>query len=144
MNIDVAQPTDLVGIRTLLQSSGLPSEDVDASGVQSHWVSRDAGLVVGTIGLDVVGAEAVIRSLVTHSAFRGAGIATALCDAAEEEARRRGVIAVYLLTESASRFAERRGYRTIDRATVPDSVAQHRQFASGCCRCACTMVKSFI
>lgn len=143
MSVDHARVAEAESIRTLLLSCGLPTEDLDA-GVQAHWVWRDAGRVVGTIGLDLVGAVAVIRSLATDAAFRGAGIATALCEAAEDEARRRGVAAVYLLTESAAGFAERRGYRVIERASVPDSVAQHRQFASGCCQCARTMVKSFI
>lgn len=142
MMIEVARLADLDNIRTLLQSNGLPADDLDDNGVQSHWVCRDANRVVATVGLDIIGAEAVLRSLVTHSDFRGEGIATALCDTAEGEARRRRVTAVYLLTESAAGFAEGRGYRTVDRATVPESVAQHRQFASGCCQCARAMVKS--
>lgn len=76
MSIDVAQLDDLDDIRTLLQSSRLPAEDLDVGGVQAHWVWRNAGRVVGTVGLDVVG------------------------------------------------------------------VAEHRLFASGCCKCACAMVKS--
>jgi amino-acid N-acetyltransferase len=142
MTLEVAQAADLANIRALLRSNGLPIEDLDAGGVQTHWVWRDADRVVATVGLDVVGTVAVIRSLVTDSAFRGQHIASALCDAAEDEGRRRGVTSVYLLTESAAELFERRGYRAVDRATVPDGVACHRQFASGCCRCARTMVKS--
>ena len=143
MALEVAQAGDLADIRALLRSSRLPAEDLDAGGVHAHWVWREAGRVVGTAGLDVVGTVAVMRSLVTDPEFRGQGIATALCDAAEDEARRRGVTAVYLLTESAAALFERRGYRTVDRATVPDGIARHRQFASGCCQCARAMVKAF-
>jgi amino-acid N-acetyltransferase len=143
MTLDVAKADDLPAIRGLLSSNGLPIEDLDASAVQAQWVWRIADRVVGTVALDVVGSAAVLRSLVTDSAFRGQRIATALCDAAEDEARRRRVTAVYLLTESAAEVFARRGYRPIDRSTVPDSVARHRQFASGCCQCAHTMMKSF-
>jgi amino-acid N-acetyltransferase len=139
--VEVARLADLEDIRTLLRCNGLPTEDLDDNGVQSHWVWRDAARVVGTVGLDTVGAEGVIRSLVTHPDFRREGIASALCDVAEREAGRRGVTAVYLLTESAADFAQGRGYQTVNRATVPDSVARHRQFASGCCQCSCAMVK---
>jgi amino-acid N-acetyltransferase len=143
MTLEVARVSDLDNIRALLRSNGLPTEDLDASGVQAHWVWRDAGCVVGTVGLDIVDTAAVIRSLVTDPGFRGRHIATALCDAAEEAARRRGVTAVYLLTESAVGLFERRAYRAINRAAVPDAVARHRQFASGCCQCAHTMMKAF-
>ena len=141
MAIHVAQGVDAEVIRALLRSNGLPTEDFDENGIQSHWVWRDANQVVGTVGLDIIGAESVIRSLVTHPDFRRQGIATALCDVAEGEAARRGVTAVYLLTESAADFVQRRGYHMIDRAKVPDSIARHRQFASGCCKCAAAMVK---
>jgi amino-acid N-acetyltransferase len=143
MTLHVANADDLPAIRALLLSNGLPIDDVDASPVQAHWVWRNADRVVGTVALDVVGSVAVLRSLVTDPGFRGQRIATALCDAAEDEARQRRVTAVYLLTESAVEVFARRGYRAIDRSTVPDSVAQHRQFGSGCCQCAHTMMKSF-
>jgi amino-acid N-acetyltransferase len=142
MTVEIAQADDLASIRALLRSNGLPTEDLDAGGAQAHWVWRDAAGVVATVGLDVVGTVAVLRSLVTDAAFRGQHLATALCDAAEDEARFRGVTAVYLLTESAADLFERRGYRAVDRATVPNDVGRHRQFASGCCQCARTMVKS--
>ena len=94
------------------------------------------------MGLDVVASGAVLRSLATHPASRGQGIATALCDAAEAEAVRRGITGVYLLTESAAGFAERRGYRAIERSTVPAPVAEHRQFATAVCQSATAMAKS--
>jgi N-acetylglutamate synthase-like GNAT family acetyltransferase len=53
------------------------------------------------------------------------------------------VSTVYLLTESATDFfASQRGYAVVDRAAVPQGVAQHRQFARGCCGCASTMMKA--
>lgn len=143
MTLEVAQTGDLANIRTLLRANGLPTEGLDAGGVQAHWVWREADRVVATVALDVVGTVAVIRSLATDPTFRGQRIATVLCDAAEDEARRRGVTAVYLLTESAAELFAGRGYRAIDRATVPDGIARHWQFASGCCQCGRTMVKSF-
>jgi amino-acid N-acetyltransferase len=142
MSVEVARVSDLDDIRSLLRSNGLPTEDLEASGVEAHWVCRDAGRVAGSVGMDVVGTVAVVRSLVTDPEFRGQHVATALCDAVEDHARRRGVTAAYLLTESASGFFERRGYRAVARAAVPDAVSRHRQFASGCCQCASTMMKA--
>ena len=142
MSLERARAADLDEIRTLLRSSGLPSEDVDAAGPQAHWVWRSGSRVVGTVGLDVVASGAVLRSLATHPDFRGQGIATALCDAAEAEAVRRGATSVFLLTESAAGFVERRGYRAIERSTVPAPVAAHRQFATAVCQSAMAMAKS--
>ena len=141
MSVQPAQVADLGRIRELLRASGLPTEDVDAAGAQAHWVWREAGRVVGAVGLDLLGNDAVLRSLVTDAACRGRGIASGLCEAAEGEARRRGASRVYLLTETAVRFAEGRGYRAVDRSVVPSAVAGHRQFATGCCACAAALAK---
>jgi amino-acid N-acetyltransferase len=141
MSLEVARVSDRDDIHALLRSNGLPTEDFEASGIESHWVWRDAGRVVATVGMDVIGTAAVVRSLVTMSPYRGQHVATALCNAVEDDARARGVTAVYLLTESAAELFERRGYRIVDRATVPLDIARHRQFASGCCECARALVK---
>src|SRR5436305_2106024 len=120
MSVDLARVDDLDDIRALLRSNGLPTEVEESSGVEAHWVWREADGNVGTIWLDIVGTAGVLRSLVTDAGFGGRHVATALCDRAEDEAQRRGSAAVYLLTESAGGFFERRGYRTVDRKTVPD------------------------
>ena len=139
--LDRARLEDAAEIEELLRSVGLPAADVAGDGLFAHWVWRRDGRVVATVGLDIVGSEAVLRSLATHADCRGQRIASALCDAAEEEARRQSVAAVYLLTEAAQRFAEQRGYHIVSRASVPESVASHRQFRTGCCGCAPAMAK---
>ena len=108
--LDRARLEDGEEIEELLRSVGLPADDVAGEGLFAHWVWRRDGRVVATVGLDIVGSEAVLRSLATHADCRGQRIASALCDAAEEEARRQSVAAIYLLTEATQSFAEHRGY----------------------------------
>lgn len=139
--LDRARLEDGEEIEELLRSVGLPADDVAGEGLFAHWVWRRDGRVVATVGLDIVGSEAVLRSLATHADCRGQRIASALCDAAEEEARRQSVAAIYLLTEATQSFAEHRGYHIVARASVPESVASHRQFRTGCCGCASAMAK---
>lgn len=141
MSLERAQCADLDAIRDLLVTSSLPTDDLDAAGPQTQWVWKEAGRVVGTIGADLVGSYAVIRSLAVMPTYRCGGIAAQLCREVELTARDAGVTEAYLLTESARGFFERLGYRAIPRTEVPPAVASHRQFASGCCACAVTLTK---
>jgi amino-acid N-acetyltransferase len=132
---------DLPVVHELLAACGLPTADVDAASIGRQWVCRGSGRIIGTIGFDAVPDGVVFRSLAVDPSARGRGVATALYNAAEAEARAAGHHAAYLLTETAADFAHACGYSAVARAGLPASVAAHRQFASGCCSCGTTMMK---
>ena len=72
---------------------------------------------------------AVLRSLAVAPDWRGHGFGWLLADHAVMRARDRGARRLYLLTETASDFfAEKFGFRAIDRATVDTAVMSTATF----------------
>lgn len=131
IELRTATPADDAAIRQLLQSAGLPADDV-ASGPQQYVVAHDGARLVGTVGVEVVGTDALVRSLAVVPEWRGRGIAGALHRRILEVARRRGVRALFLLTTTAEDYAARRGFRRIDRSDVPPAILALPQFRRLC------------
>ncbi len=136
-----ARPDELEAIHALLRSCRLPVEDVRPDTLRSQLVCRDEANILGTVGFDLAGRSALLRSLAVAPAARGRGIASRLSRAAEEAAAAAGATHLFLLTETAADFATRRGFEPIDRAAVPPEVAALRQFASSCCARAACMIR---
>src|SRR6185437_4341138 len=72
-------------------------------------LERD-GMPVGFAGIEVHGADALLRSLVTLPPLRLHGVGGAMVDKMETEARARGARAVYLLTSDSADFFAKLGY----------------------------------
>ena len=72
---------------------------------------------------------------------RGVGLGTALLQHAESYARTRGVQTLYLLTTTAKRYFEARGYRLTARAACPKAIQATAEFASLCPAAAVLLTK---
>jgi UDP-N-acetylmuramate: L-alanyl-gamma-D-glutamyl-meso-diaminopimelate ligase len=123
-----AQRGDMPAVRTLLSSVELEEPAREDLFPAFYVLSNEEG-IVGTVALDVLGDDAVLRALAVHSEFRGAGYGWMLADMAVSQARWRGVRRIYLLTESASDFfAAKFGFRVVDRSTLSKQVAASETF----------------
>jgi arsenate reductase len=132
MPIVAALAEDLGSIRALLEQQNLPVADIDEQSLRSFLVVRDGRQVFGTVGLDLLGDCALLRSLAVSPAWRGAGLGGQLVAAAEALAASRGIGHLYLLTTDADRFFGARGYRVAERAAAPAAVRLHPQFSTLC------------
>ena len=132
VTIAPAAAGDLDEVRALVASCDLPTEGLADHVPGGHVVARRAGALVGTAGLEVHGAAAVLRSVAVAPAARGTGLGVALTADRLVEARRQGVDAVYLLTTTAADFYRRFGFAPFSRADVPAEVAASPEFASVC------------
>lgn len=131
----------LPAIAALLADSGLPTDDLSDQDLSLFRV-RDWGDSVAAVGgLERCGDSALIRSVATTAAMRGRGIAGEIVEELEKLAVEAGFHSLYLLTESAERFFESKGYSQVDRSVVPLSVQQSRQFSSLCPDTATVMCK---
>jgi amino-acid N-acetyltransferase len=137
VEIDDAGVADLTRIRALLREAGLP-DDIH-TGNAHILVARIEGRVIGGIGMEVRGADALFRSLVVAPAARGLGIGRRLCRALVGAARARGVRAAYLLTTTIEPLAERWGFRRIERTQVPAAIQDTSEFRGACCASAVSM-----
>lgn len=129
------------GLKATLARAGLPVDDVDDAGPLFWRFERD-DVPVGFAGIEMHGADALLRSLVTLPPLRQQGIGGAMVDKMEVEARARGARAIYLLTERSVDFFARRGYAPCARDRVPAAIAATSQFAKLCPASATVMAKS--
>lgn len=142
--IATATPDELTAVRDLVARCGLPTDDVrDAPGAcQLVW--REDGAVAGTIGFDVNGEWALLRSLAVEPAWRGRGLGRALTAAAEARAVAAGARTLVLLTGTADTLARACGWEPVSRCALGDGVQVFRQFAAGCCAEARCYVKRIV
>lgn len=137
--IEPVRAADVQRVLALLEQNGLPTLGFDSC-VESALVAREDDKLVGSVGLELYGSFALLRSLAVADSSRGRGLGAALTLAALELAGGRGVQGVYLLTETAGEFFPRFGFRAIDRAAVPAEVRESPEFTSACPESALAMV----
>jgi UDP-N-acetylmuramate: L-alanyl-gamma-D-glutamyl-meso-diaminopimelate ligase len=126
-----AQRADMPAVRDLFARIGLPEPARDEQ-LGSFFVLRNEQGVVGTVALEVLGDDAILRALAVDPEFRGAGYGWMLADMAVNQARWRGVRRIYLLTETASDFfAAKFGFRVVDRSTLSKQVSASETFTRG-------------
>lgn len=120
-------------VAAALQADGLPVEDLDAEGIRLWQLADETGLFA-CIGLEqVAGSESgLLRSLWVRGDRRGQGIAVALVDWLEQEARALGLNELVLLTTTAEAFFLRRGYQPRPRNSVAPALQASAEFAALC------------
>lgn len=136
--VELLQPTpDLIAA---LEAAGLPTDDLHEPGRRFFRFEDDAGLI-GYGGLEQIGPDALIRSMVVVDGRRGAGLGAALLSWLEEEAAQGKATGLYLLTTSAADFFQRQGYAVLPRSTAPTAIAASHQFSVLCPASAALMFK---
>lgn len=135
--IESANTDDLPSIQDLLNDEVLPADAEPHLG--DFLDARHQGRVVGCIGMEIRGSDALFRSLVVAPAYRGLGLARRLYEALVEHARVRGVERAYLLTTTIESLAEAWGFRRIDRAQVPEAIQETSEFRGSSCASAVAM-----
>ena len=118
-------------LRAFLEASGLPVADVE-TGRQEYLLAREGERIVGSVGLEVVGEDALVRSLAVAPDRRGLGLGKRLLEAAIQRARIRNIKTLYALTITAEAFAAAQGFVRISRAEVPEAIASLPQFRALC------------
>jgi len=138
LTVEPATADDLESVRALLRAASLPVGGVDGPRVRL-WVARDGGRIVGSAALEIHGDAAVLRSVCVDAAGRGTGLGVRLVRFCIESARTHGLVALYLLTETAAEWFPRFGFVCSDRDDVPEAVARSVEYASLCPSSAVSM-----
>jgi amino-acid N-acetyltransferase len=126
----------------LLAASELPTADLTAAHMRHFFYAGSADKPQGLVGIEIHGADALLRSLVVAPELRAAGLGSALVRRAESHARAEGVRAIYLLTSTAEHFFARRGYARLEREDAPAGIRATREFADICPASSAFMFKS--
>jgi len=130
--IAFATPADLSAVRALLDRYELPTTDLEAKHLEQFLVCRVGGQLAGAIGLEVLGDVGLLRSLAVAPEFRGRRLGHALWTRLHEEARRRGIGHLYLLTTTADGLFSGWGFRRVGRDVVPDAVRATPEYSALC------------
>jgi amino-acid N-acetyltransferase len=123
---------ELDAVRALLASADLPTEDITEAHCRDFFYAGPRDAPTGLVGLEVLGDVALLRSLVVTPADRNAGEGSELVRHAEDQARRRGVRGLYLLTMTAEKFFAKRGYGRVLREAAPTAIKATKEFAGIC------------
>ena len=124
--------------RSLLKASNLPADDLDFTrDVLVGYYEGDA--LVGTGGLEIYGPYALLRSLSVKMGIRGKSVGTTITEYLLDEARKRKLKGIYLLTETAHGFFQKKGFKDVPRNAVPEEVKQSAEFSKLCPESAAVM-----
>ena len=140
----ISQPSsaDLPVIQSLLKDAGLPFEDLTEKHLDDLIVATDSSGIVGAVGLEMYGEDALLRSLVVRADRRTAGIGDQLLSAIENAAIDEDISSLVLLTTTAKDYFAKRGFREIRRDDVSLEVQSSTEFASICPASATCMRKN--
>jgi len=126
-----ARPGDLTQLTSLLQEASLPT-----IGVREHLhtflVLEEKERIVGSIGLEVYGDTALLRSAVVAGERRNSGLGSTLYETLLERARALGVRRLVLLTNTAEEYFRRKGFRKVDQKSISGPVTTSVEFTGAC------------
>jgi amino-acid N-acetyltransferase len=128
-------------IIALLQAEKLPVEDLPAS-LDNFLIATEDDMVIGAIGLEQYDNYGLLRSMVVNKEYRSKNIATYLIQELESKAITLGIDCIYLLTETAPQYFEKKGYERISRDEVPIPIRASSEFSSICPDSAIVMKKT--
>lgn len=131
----------LAEVRQLLSACELPTADILPSSSLLFFGTYSAGKLVGVIGLEVYGTNALLRSLAVVPALRRQGLGKSLVTYAETHAASIGVESLYLLTTTADAFFASLGYSPTSREDAPESIRSTTQFSGLCPASSTFMIK---
>lgn len=139
--MNIYQGPPMARVRSLLEMAGLPYCDIDDK-IENFFGCGSAENPGGVVGLELYGSDALLRSLAVSTEYQGRGCASALVTEAECFARENRVSRIYLLTETAKDFFERRGYHIVGRETAPEGIRNSLEFSVLCPASAIFMCKT--
>jgi amino-acid N-acetyltransferase len=129
--METARADDGPAIAALLREAGLPHEDF-VTHLAQFIVARRNGEIIGAVGAEVYGGDALLRSFVVARELRGAGVGGNLLRRLEATAAGWGVRQWWLLTTTAETFFLKRGFEATPRANAPATIAATKEFAGLC------------
>lgn len=115
-----------------LAAEGLPTGDLNVAGNRFFEFRDCGGTLVGFAGLQQFDTFALLRSVVVFPRARTQANGTGIVNWLAAEAVRRGADELFLLTTTAAKFFEKRGFRPVDRNEAPAAIASTAEFTSLC------------
>jgi amino-acid N-acetyltransferase len=126
-----SRPLDLPIVQALLEEASLPTLGV-ADHFPQFFIAETSGRIVGAMGLEVYDETGLLRSAVVTPDHQKAGIGNMLFNSLLDQARGLGIRRLILLTNTAEKYFERRGFRRIEQKSVVGRVTGSVEFSGAC------------
>ena len=130
-------------ILALLEESQLPTESLGTNRTE-FFIAEEDGVIVGVAGFEYYGDDTLLRSVAIQSNQRNRGIGSAMVDWMLSRAIDGGTRRIVLLTNTARKFFEKKGFMVIDRSLITnDAMKNSPEFASVCPSSSTIMMLDF-
>jgi len=133
---------ELGAFSATLLAANLPIDDLAGAQRQFYRFTNTLYETVGLGGIEGVGPDRLIRSLVVLPERRGRNYGKAIAQTLERLAGRDGAERLHLLTTDAAPFFEQLGYQIRGRAEAPATIAMSEEFKGLCPASATYMTKT--
>ncbi|HHV79292.1 MAG TPA: GNAT family N-acetyltransferase [Firmicutes bacterium] len=138
-----AGPESLEHVLSLLRQNHLPTDGV-AENFACFILAVSGNTVIGAVGLECHGDQALLRSLVVCPECRSRGVGEALVKACIQKAKDNRCRELYLLTTTAADYFTRFGFERLDRSLVSGRVLESGEFKHVCPCTATVMLKRLL
>ena len=140
-NIQLRQAgsTDWPAISALLEANKLPLDGAQAH-LHNYVLAVQNGQTVGCAGAEVYGDIALLRSVAVSPALHQQGVGKAMLGMLLEEAKRRGIQKMYLLSVTAPEYFAQYGFKRMPHAMAPKALEASAEFQGACPACAALML----
>lgn len=119
----LATAADSASVAQLLGAPGVQAVDV-GPGIAAFVIADSPAGPIATIALEILGGDALIRSVCVHSSWRAQGVGTALVERVLTEAAMEAVDSVYVPSSAADRFFARFGFVRITWSEMPFTITR--------------------
>lgn len=131
MHTRLFQMTDLSAVQSFLREQHLPVAGM-VTNRSGFLLVEDQDKLIGVTGLEVHGNVGLLRSVAVHPDYRSQGIATGLVQQAIQYAQGFSLTDLYLLTNTASTYFPRFGFKAMPRAEAPAALKASAEFQGAC------------
>ncbi|RXJ02712.1 hypothetical protein DS745_05205 [Anaerobacillus alkaliphilus] len=127
--IRIATEKDLLPIQHLLAKANLSERGIEQN-IDNFLVVEDPDKkVIGTVGIEPIGKDGLLRSLVMASESWNAKVGLDFIELAVSYGKQKGYEKLYLLTNSSLPFFEYIGFRILEEQDVPGHLKDTEHFA---------------
>lgn len=127
----IAKPEDRPAVAKLLRAADLPTDGL-MTDVDHLFVLEEKNRIVGAIGFEGFGSDALLRSLVVDPRLRGQGHGATLMRTALQQAPKLGYKTLYGLTTTIPDWLKKLGFEEIPRAEIPEAVHGSMELRGAC------------
>ncbi len=119
-------------LQQFLKANKLPASDLKLDESIFVGYQDESKQLIGTGGLELYGATALLRSVAVDERFRGQSLGKTIVEDIIAKAKGAKIKDLYLLTETAHNYFLKKGFQDVLREVVPDVIRQTTEFAQVC------------